>query len=131
MSVRQFNASLADRLDRPERASCLPPFEVIRAIDVKADETIAEIGASTGYFSLPLAAAVGGCGKVYASDSQLEMLQLLEKSLVGAANENVEPLHAMASETFLPSALRDFVSWLTYGTSSQIALPCLQSLSAF
>jgi ubiquinone/menaquinone biosynthesis C-methylase UbiE len=109
MSGRPFSASLAERLDRPDRASWLSPSEVIRAIDVKADETIADIGAGTGYFSLPLAAAVGARGKVYALDSQLEMLQLLDKKLVGAANESIRPLHATASETFLPSAQCDLV----------------------
>lgn len=109
MSGRPFSASLAEHLDRPERASWLSASEVIRAIDVKADETIADIGAGTGYFSLPLAVAVAARGRVYALDSQLEMLQILEKKLVGAAKENIRPLHATASETLLSSAQCDLV----------------------
>lgn len=109
MSGRPFSVTLAERLDRPERVTWLAPSEVIRAIDVKADETIADIGAGTGYFTLPLAAAVGARGRVYALDSELEMLNILSKKLHGAAKENVEPLHATADETFLSSARCDVV----------------------
>lgn len=109
MTGRPFSASLAERLDRPERVTWLPPSEVIRAIDVKADQTIADIGAGTGYFTLPLAAAVGKRGRVFALDSQLEMLNILSKKLHGAAKENVEPLHARADDTFLSSARCDLV----------------------
>ncbi len=44
-------------------------------------ETIADVGAGTGYFSLPLAQAVGPQGKVYAVDAQDEMLALLRQKL--------------------------------------------------
>ena len=44
-------------------------------------ETIADVGAGTGYFSLPLAQAVGPQGKIYAVDAQEEMLSLLRQKL--------------------------------------------------
>jgi ubiquinone/menaquinone biosynthesis C-methylase UbiE len=109
MSDRRFNANLAERLDRPERLSWLPPAEVLQAIDVKPGEVIADIGAGTGYFTLPLAAAVGGSGKVYALDSQLEMLKLLRNKLDGSAAENVELLVAEADSTGLRSGCCDLV----------------------
>jgi ubiquinone/menaquinone biosynthesis C-methylase UbiE len=107
MSDRRFSATLAEKLDRPERLTWLPPTEVLRALDLRAGETIADIGAGTGYFTLPLAVSVGNRGKVYAVDSQQGMLEILRKKIDATAWENVEIVHAEADVTYLSSASCD------------------------
>src|ERR1039458_9895939 len=84
MHDRRFPASEAHRLDDPERLLWLPPAAVLGALAVRPGETIADVGAGTGYFSLPLAKAVGPEGKVYAVDAQAEMLSLLRQKLDAA-----------------------------------------------
>jgi ubiquinone/menaquinone biosynthesis C-methylase UbiE len=76
-------------------------------MNVHSGQTVADVGAGTGYFSLPLADAVGLQGKVYAVDAQNEMLALLKQKLDEAAILNVELIHAEAVSTGLPQCSCD------------------------
>jgi precorrin-6B methylase 2 len=104
MNDRRFPASQAQRLDNPERLLRLPPAEVIGALAVQAGQTIADVGAGTGYFSLPLSRAVCAAGKVYAIDAQTEMHSLLREKVDSACVRNVELMHAEADQTSLPKS---------------------------
>jgi ubiquinone/menaquinone biosynthesis C-methylase UbiE len=55
-------------LESPQRVAGLKINETIAALKIKPGQIIADIGAGTGLFSLPLAAAVRPGGKVYAVD---------------------------------------------------------------
>jgi ubiquinone/menaquinone biosynthesis C-methylase UbiE len=107
MHDRRFPASEAHRLDDPARKVWLPPAEVLRALALHPGETIADVGAGTGYFSLPLAQAVGSEGKVYAVDAQTEMLSLLKQKLNQDAFASVELIPAQADQTGLPASSCD------------------------
>lgn len=109
MTDKRFNASLAHRLDAPERLTWLPPAEVVAALAVRAGDTIADIGAGTGYFSLPLAEAAGPQGKVYAVDAQVEMLAHLRQKLDDGAVRNIELMRAEAEATKLPDGCCNLV----------------------
>ncbi len=102
MNDRRFNPSQAHRLDVPERQIWLPSAEVVRALDIRIGDTVADIGAGTGYFSVPLAMAVGERGKVYAIDVQAEMLALLQQKLRNRATLNIDLIQAEADATNLP-----------------------------
>jgi ubiquinone/menaquinone biosynthesis C-methylase UbiE len=104
MHDKRFPASEAHRLDDPARQLWLPPAEVLAALRLRSGDTIADVGAGTGYFSLPLAQAVGAEGKVYAVDAQDEMLSLLRQKLHESSVSNVELIHAEAESTALPDA---------------------------
>jgi ubiquinone/menaquinone biosynthesis C-methylase UbiE len=104
MNDRRFPASRAQRLENPERLLWLPPAEVIVALALRPGETIADVGAGTGYFSLPLSHAVGALGKVYAVDAQAEMLSWLKQKLDDAPFTNVELIRAEADQTGLPTS---------------------------
>lgn len=108
MSDRRFDASQAARLDDPARLAWLPQA-VVDALNIRAGDTIADIGAGTGYFALPLAQAAGAHGKVYAVDSQAEMLEHLRKKLSGQGTAIIELIHAEAHTTTLPEASCDLV----------------------
>lgn len=79
----------------------LPPAEVIAALAIRPGETIADIGAGTGYFALPMAAAAGPHGKVFAVDAQQEMLAHLRQKLSDGGIQNIELVHAEADSTSL------------------------------
>jgi ubiquinone/menaquinone biosynthesis C-methylase UbiE len=105
MHNRRFPASEAHRLDLPARSIWLPPADVLGALAVHSGQTIADVGAGTGYFSLPLALAVGPHGKIYAVDAQDEML--LRHKLDEAGVSNVDLIRAEADNTGLPAGSCD------------------------
>jgi ubiquinone/menaquinone biosynthesis C-methylase UbiE len=107
---KRFSASQAHRLDDPARIEWLPPDEVITSIAAWPGETVADVGAGTGYFALPLARAVGPTGKIYAVDSQAEMLGHLLEKLGPSIPAPVELVHAEADRTGLPESSCDL--WL-------------------
>lgn len=104
MTEKRFHASQAHRLDAPERFMWLPPAEVITALAIQPGDTIADIGAGTGYFALPMADAAGPLGKVYAVDAQTEMLAHLQEKIEHSGASNIELVHAEADATGLPEA---------------------------
>jgi ubiquinone/menaquinone biosynthesis C-methylase UbiE len=61
-------------LEDPKRDAYQKPHEVLMALDLKPGETIADIGAGSGYFSFRLAQHVGEKGKVYAVDINPDMI---------------------------------------------------------
>lgn len=109
MNERRFNAAHAHRLDDSARRVWLPPTEVLAAMALHSGDTIADVGAGTGYFSLPLAQAVGPQGKIYAVDAQEEMLSLLRQKLDKFTLSIVELIHAEADNTGLPASCCDLV----------------------
>jgi len=109
MTDKRFDASLAFRLDAPERLIWLPPAEIVGALSVHPGDTIADVGAGTGYFSIPLAEAVGPQGTVYAVDAQVEMISHLRQKLLDRSVSNVELTSAEAESTTLPDACCNLV----------------------
>ena len=64
----------ADWLERPGRDEEQRPDEIIRTMGLKKGDTVADLGAGTGYFTRRLARAVAPSGIVYAVDIQPEMM---------------------------------------------------------
>ncbi|MGO8719927.1 MAG: class I SAM-dependent methyltransferase [Acidobacteriaceae bacterium] len=107
MNDRRFPASQARRLEDPARLQWLPPAEVLTIVGVHAGEAVADVGAGTGYFTLPLAQGVGPCGTVYAVDTQSEMLGWIRAKIEGAGLANIELVHAAADATTLQTSKCD------------------------
>lgn len=53
------------------------PDQIIRKLDLKSGDHVADFGAGHGYFTMPMARAVGGDGKVYAIDIQKSVLDVI------------------------------------------------------
>jgi cyclopropane fatty-acyl-phospholipid synthase-like methyltransferase len=66
------------KFDDPTRAKWQKPEEVIKALDIEANDKIADIGAGTGYFSLRIAKAYPHA-TVYASDVEPSMIAYLKE----------------------------------------------------
>lgn len=109
MTDKRFKASQAHRLDAPERLVWLPPAEVVQALGIQAGETVADIGAGTGYFSVPISKALGPTGDLYAVDAQQEMLALLTEKTNHHAVANVHQVHAEGDRTGLADGSCDLV----------------------
>jgi len=102
MHDRRFNPASAHKLEDPQRLVWLPPDAIVAALEVQPGDVVADIGAGTGYFALPLARAIGPSGHLFAVDAQQEMLSLLRQKLDSAPMPNIEPVHAEADRTSLP-----------------------------
>src|SRR6476646_5826819 len=78
-------------LDRPEREREEEPSRAIAALKITPGQTVADIGAGSGYYTVRLADAVGPTGRVFATDIQPEMLALLRTRLAARnSGSNVE-----------------------------------------
>jgi ubiquinone/menaquinone biosynthesis C-methylase UbiE len=64
---------------------------LIANLPLEPDFVVADIGAGTGYFSLPIAARVPQ-GRVLAVDIQPEMLEIISSRIVQSGIANVEPV---------------------------------------
>lgn len=109
MNERTFSHLQAHRLDAPERQIWLPTASLLEQLEIKPGMIVADIGAGTGHFALPLASAVGVQGKVFAIDVQPEMLALLQAKLPEANLANVVCRTGEATATGLEADCCDLV----------------------
>jgi len=89
-------------LERDERDEFQKPDEVMEALALKPGETVADIGAGTGYFTVRIARAVGPEGRVLAHDISQEMLGFLERRLEAEQLDNVELKKVERDDAMLP-----------------------------
>lgn len=93
-------------LERPEREEEERPSMLVKALGLKPGETVADVGAGSGYLSWRLAREVGPKGRVYATDIQPEMLVLLRNAMVGRGITNVVPvLGSRTNSGLLPKSV--------------------------
>lgn len=104
--MHKFSHLNADRLERPERYSLLPPKETLERFGLRPGMSVADIGAGTGYFTRAASEIVGNTGAVAAVDMSEEMLEFIRTK--GLA-ENVRTL--LSDEYSIP--LDDAFSDLT------------------
>jgi ubiquinone/menaquinone biosynthesis C-methylase UbiE len=67
------------RFEDPERDKWQRPAEVVKAMDLKPGDVVADIGAGTGYFTRHIAAAVGPSGKAIGLDIEPGMVKYMEE----------------------------------------------------
>jgi len=95
-------------LDRPEREREEAPSKAIAALKIGPGQTVADIGAGSGYYTVRLADEVGPTGRVFATDIQPEMLALLRTRLADRKiGGNVELVQGTPTESKLPDAAID------------------------
>jgi ubiquinone/menaquinone biosynthesis C-methylase UbiE len=110
MNSRRFKPTEAHRLEDPERLKWLPPSEVLALLPLRPGLRVADIGAGTGYFALPIAREIGPSGKVWAVDVEPEMLARLKQKIESAGPlQNVELLEGEATNTRLPQGELDLL----------------------
>jgi ubiquinone/menaquinone biosynthesis C-methylase UbiE len=107
-----MDAQGAAWLDRPEREREEAPTRAIAALDIRAGQTVADIGAGSGYYTVRLAEVVGPGGRIYATDIQPEMLALIRKRLAqtttsGKESARVELVLGTQTESKLPDGTID------------------------
>lgn len=96
-------------LDDPARDAYQKPDEVLKALALRPGETIADIGAGSGYFALRFARAVGPAGRVYAVDVSPDMVRHLNRRLRDEKVGNVVTILSDPGDPLLPDASVDRV----------------------
>jgi len=75
--AHKFDPSHLNSLENPDRYRAMPPKKILRELGLGPGMTFVDVGAGSGYFSLPAAELVGPQGTVYALDLLPEMLEHL------------------------------------------------------
>ncbi|MBI3304638.1 MAG: methyltransferase domain-containing protein [Deltaproteobacteria bacterium] len=88
-------------LEDPKRDEWQKPDAVIEALHLQNVQTVADIGAGSGYFTLRLARAVGQHGTVFALDVDEGMLGYLRQRLVKESITNVKVVQVPAHDPLL------------------------------
>jgi SAM-dependent methyltransferase len=91
--IRKYKMALAR-----ERFKHLPPDKVIDALQLRDGMTIVDVGAAAGFFSVPFAKALHGTGKVYATEIDPQMIDLLRLRRDAEAVPNLEPVLVRAAD---------------------------------
>ena len=79
-------------LERSEREREERTDLLIENLPINPGDKVADIGAGTGYFTLPMARIVGEEGTVYAVDIQLEMLSIIAERATVEGLYQIEPI---------------------------------------
>lgn len=85
------------------------PGEVIRALDIKTGDHIADLGSGSGYFTFRLANAVGPGGKVFAVDIDQELNAYVRDRALAEARRNIEVILAKPDDPMLPPSGVDMI----------------------
>ena len=89
-------------LEHPDRVTALQVEKVIGVLGITEGMRIADLGAGTGLFTLPLAAAVGPGGKVYAVDVDAGLLGIVSEKARAAGGRTIETIVAGPADPKLP-----------------------------
>lgn len=90
-------------LEAPERISGLKIDEVIARLGLKPGQVVADLGAGSGLFALPLAKAVAPAGKVYAVELDEGFLRRISDKAREQAMTNVQPILGKFTDPSLPA----------------------------
>ena len=90
-------------LDQPSRLESLKVDEIVAALGLKSGDVVADLGAGTGVFSVPLAKGVGPGGRVYAVEIDKGYFPIIEEKAKDAKVSNVSTVLGEFSNPKLPA----------------------------
>lgn len=76
------------------QSAFLEPQRIVRYFGLQEGDHVADFGAGHGYFTIPMAKAVGGNGKIYAIDVQKAVLDIVRSRAKLEHLLNIEPIWA-------------------------------------
>ena len=96
----------ASWLERPKREQEERTDLLIKGLNLKPTDNVADIGAGSGYFSFRMAKLVPQ-GKVYAVDISPQMIGIVRSKMAQEKVSNVEPVQSTITQTKLPPNIVD------------------------
>jgi len=103
----RFPAERRHVLKDEERQRWLPPEPILRAVGIAPGAVAVDIGAGTGYWTLPLSQLVGAEGMVYAVDVEPIMLEELRTLVREKRLSNVQVVSSTELAIPLANAIAD------------------------
>lgn len=94
-------------LDSPERAKSFSPNELLKMLPIRRTDTILDLGAGTGYLSIPATKMVSGF--VYALDIDPKMLEVLDSKAKAETVSNIKLVQGSTDSIPLPDNSVDIV----------------------
>lgn len=82
---------------------------MLKALELKEGQVIADIGAGSGYLSVKMATAVGPRGKIYANEIQAPYLDMLHTAAENAGVKNIQPVLGTLIDPKLPEESCDLI----------------------
>ncbi|MGG1573487.1 class I SAM-dependent methyltransferase [Fictibacillus sp. NRS-1165] len=107
MDERRFNIKKKALLDSPERRKLLPPEKLLSLLSIKSNDSILDLGAGTGYFTIP--ASIMTQGDVYALDLEKELLDVIQSQIEEQNISNIHLIQGKAQAIPLASSSIDIV----------------------
>ena len=101
--------SRIETMERAQRDEWQKPDEVVKALDLKPGEVVADIGAGSGYFSRRIAKVVAPDGKVYAVDVAADILGYLKERADREGLRNIVTIVSQPDDPMLPANSVDSV----------------------
>ncbi len=89
-------------LERPERETEEAPSKALAALELKPGMVVADIGAGSGYYTSRMSKLVGATGRVYATDIQPGMIELLNRRIQAEGLGNVTAVLGGVDDPKLP-----------------------------
>jgi ubiquinone/menaquinone biosynthesis C-methylase UbiE len=98
-------------MNDPARDEWQQPQAVVQALKIMPGAFVADLGAGGGYFTFPLAQAVGPEGRVYAVDTDPDSLRFIQEEGArrGGLPANIELILASPEASGLPDAGIDLI----------------------
>jgi len=90
-------------LERPQREDEEAPSKAIDALELRPGMVVADIGAGSGYYASRMARRVGPSGRVYATDIQQGMIDLLDRRIRSEGLANVTTVLGGMDDPKLPA----------------------------
>ena len=91
----------AKQFDKPDRDAWQKPDQVLDALKLAPNASVADIGAGTGYFSVRIARRVPQ-GKVFSADIEKDMVRYLGERAKKEGLANIAPVQASPESANLP-----------------------------
>jgi arsenite methyltransferase len=105
--LHQDSKAYIAHLEDPKRDAYQKPQDVVKTLNLKEGEVIADIGAGSGYFTIRLAQPVGATGRVYAVDVSPDMIVHLNRRIRDLNLRNVVTILAAPDDPLLADGAVD------------------------
>lgn len=96
-------------MEGPYRRQWQKPDQVVDALSIRPGDSVADIGAGSGYFIKLLSERAGAAGVVYAVEVDQRLVEYLNERTRQEGLRNVRTVHARADDPLLPLSSSDLV----------------------